>query len=100
MSAGHSSPDIIISQQVILSFLIMICSLVSGLVRDMTIYYVDVEHNDEMAFFVVKEWQPLSILQILIVQTMHSRSFGRKMKNAYCSLLAGVVVFFSCSSLT
>jgi hypothetical protein len=31
-----------------------------------------------MASFVVKDWQPLSVLKMLIVQTMHSRSFGGK----------------------
>jgi hypothetical protein len=31
---------------------------------------------------------------------MHSISFGGKIKNAYYSLWAGVVGFFSCSSLT
>jgi hypothetical protein len=53
-----------------------------------------------MASFVVKDWQPLSVLKMLIVQTMHSRSFWGKMKNAYYSLWAGVVGFSSCSSLT
>jgi hypothetical protein len=76
----------------------MICSLVSGPVPDLTIYYVDVEHNDEMAFFVVKEWQPLSVLEMLIVKTMHSRSFGGKKKNVYYSQWAGVFGFSSCSS--
>jgi hypothetical protein len=78
----------------------MICSSVSRPVPDLTIYYVDVEYNEEMAFFVVKEWQPLPVLKMLIVQTMHSRSFGRKMKNAYCSQWAGVVGFSFCSSHT
>ncbi len=32
-----------------------------------------------MASFIVKDWQPLSVLKMLIVQTMHSRSFGGKM---------------------
>jgi hypothetical protein len=32
---------------------------------------------------------------MLIVQTMHSRSFGWKMINAYCSLRAGVAGFGS-----
>jgi hypothetical protein len=36
---------------------------------------------------------------MLIVQTMHSRSFGRKTINAYCSLWAGVVGFCSLFSL-
>jgi len=40
----------------------------------------DVKHNNEMASFVVKEWQPLSVLKMLIVQAMHNRSFGGKMK--------------------
>jgi hypothetical protein len=66
----------------------------------MFIYYVDVEQNVEMASFIVKDWQPLSVLKMLIVQTMHSRSFGGKIKNAYCSPWAGVVDFSSCSSLT
>ncbi len=63
-----------------------------GLVPVLTIYYVDVEHNehdDEMA--------SLSVLKMLIVQTMHSRSFSKKMKNAYYSLWAGMVGFCSCS---
>jgi hypothetical protein len=46
-----------------------------------------------MASFVVKEWQPLSVLKILIVQTMPSRSFGGNMKNAYYSQGTGVVGF-------
>ncbi len=66
----------------------------------MFIYYVDVEQNVEMASFIVKDWQPLSVLKMLIVQTMHSRSFGKKIKNAYYSPWAGVVSFSSCSSLT
>jgi hypothetical protein len=66
----------------------------------MFIYYVDVEQNGEMASFIVKDWQPLSVLKMLIVQTMHSRSFGGKIKNAYCSPWAGEVGFSSCSSLT
>jgi hypothetical protein len=33
----------------------------------------------------------------LTVQTMHSRSFGGKIKNAYCSSCAGVVGFCSCA---
>ncbi len=53
-----------------------------------------------MASFVVKEWQPLSVLKILIVKTMHSRSFVGKMKNAYYSQWAGLVGFSSCSSLS
>ncbi len=66
----------------------------------MFIYYVDVEQNGEMASFIVTDWQPLSVLKMLIVQTMHSRSFGGKIKNAYCSPWAKVVGFSSCSSLT
>ncbi len=66
----------------------------------MFIYYVDVEQNGKMASFIVKDWQPLSVLKMLIVQTIHSRSFGGKIKNAYCSPWAGVVGFSSCSSLT
>jgi hypothetical protein len=31
-----------------------------------------------MASFVVKEWQPLPVLKMLIVLTMHSRSNGGK----------------------
>jgi hypothetical protein len=58
----------------------MICSLVSGAVPGLTQYYVDVKHNNEMGSSVVKEWQPLLVLKMLIVQTMHSRSFGGKMK--------------------
>jgi hypothetical protein len=41
-----------------LSCLIMICSLVSGLVPVLPIYYIDVEHNehdDEMASVIVIE---------------------------------------------
>jgi hypothetical protein len=53
-----------------------------------------------MASFLVKEWQRLSLLKMLIVQTMQSRSFGGKMKNAYCSLWDGVVGFSSCSHRT
>jgi hypothetical protein len=49
-----------------------------------------------MASLVVKEWQPLSVLKMLIVQAMQSRSFGGKIKNAYSSLWDGVVGF-SCS---
>jgi hypothetical protein len=45
------------------------------------IYYVDIKYNDKMASFEVKQWQPISVLKMLIVQTMHSRSFGGKMKN-------------------
>jgi hypothetical protein len=71
----------------------MICSLVSGPVPDLSIYYVDVEHNDEMASIAVKEVQPLSVLKMLIVQTMHSRSFCGKMKKAYCSQCTGVFGF-------
>jgi hypothetical protein len=43
-------------------------------------YYVDVEQNGEMASFIVKDWQPLFVLKMLIVQTMHSRSFGGKIR--------------------
>jgi hypothetical protein len=46
-----------------------------------------------MASFAVKEWQPLSVLKMLIVQTMHSLSFGSKIKNAQCSQWTGVVGF-------
>jgi hypothetical protein len=35
-----------------------------------------------MASFVVKEWQPPPILKMLIVQTMHLRSYGGKTKNS------------------
>jgi hypothetical protein len=35
-----------------------------------------------MASFVVQEWQPLPVLKMLIVQKMHSRSYGGKMKNS------------------
>ncbi len=35
-----------------------------------------------MASFVVKECQPLSVLKKLIVQTMHSRSYGGKTQNS------------------
>ncbi len=51
-----------------------------------------------MTSFVVKEWQPLSVLKMLNAQAMHSRFFGGKMKNAYCTVWAEVVDFFSCSS--
>ncbi len=73
----------------------MICSLVGGAVPGLTQYYVDVKHNNEMASFVVKERQPLSVLKMFIVQTINSRSFGRKMKN---SLLSGrlLVLVYSC----
>jgi hypothetical protein len=60
----------------------MICSLVIWAVPGLTRYYVDVKHINEMASFVVKEWQPLSVLKMFIIQTMDSRSFGRKMKNS------------------
>jgi hypothetical protein len=58
--------------------LIIICSLFRVEVLGLTIYYVDVEHNDEMTSLVVKEWQPLSILKMLNAQAMHSRFFGGK----------------------
>ncbi len=64
----------------------------------MTIYYADVEHNDEMTSFIVKDWQPLSVLKMLNAQAMHIRFFGGKMKNAYCTVWAEVVDFFSFSS--
>jgi hypothetical protein len=57
-------------------------------------YYVDGEQNGENG------WQPQSVLKMLILQTMHSRFFGGKIKNSYCSPWAGVVGFSSCSSLT
>ena len=76
----------------------MICSLFSGAVPGLAQYYAEVKHNNKMASFVVKEWQPLSVLKMLIVQTTHSRSFGGKMKNAYYSQWTEVVgSLFFCS---
>jgi hypothetical protein len=42
-------------------------------------YYVDGKHNNNMASFVVKDLQPLSVLKMLNVQIMHSRSYSGKM---------------------
>ncbi len=47
-----------------------------------------------VASFVVKELQPLSVLKMLIAQTMHIKYFGEKIKNAYCLQWTGVVGFF------
>jgi hypothetical protein len=79
----------------------MICSLVSGAVPGLTQYYVDVKHNNEMASSVVKECQPLSVLKMLIVQTMHCKYFGGKMKNSLLFTMdwSGLhLVLCSCSS--
>jgi hypothetical protein len=54
-----------------------------------------------MASSVVKEWQPLSVLKMLIVQTMHSRSFGGKMKNILLFTMVWrgwLLVLYSCTS--
>ncbi len=46
-----------------------------------------------MASSIVKEWQPLSILKMFIVQTMHSRSFGGKMKNIWTGMVGFLFLF-------
>jgi hypothetical protein len=52
-----------------------------------------VKHNNKMASFVVKVQQPLPAQKRLIVQTMHSRSYGRKMKNSLLFTMDRVISF-------
>jgi hypothetical protein len=80
MSVGHPWPDIIIRQRDIpgLSYNDMFISHLGSPWPDMNIMQM-VKHNNEKAPFVVKVQQPLSVLKTLIVQTMHSRSYGGKM---------------------
>ncbi len=61
----------------------MICSLIRGgnPWPDTNIMQME-KHNNKMASFVVKVQQPLPAQKRSIVQTMHSRSYGRKMKNS------------------
>jgi hypothetical protein len=80
MSAGHPWPDIIIRQRDIpgLSYNDMLISQRGNPWPETNITQM-VKHNNKMSSFVVKVLQPLSVLKILIVQTMHSRSYGGKM---------------------
>ncbi len=80
MSAGHPWPYIIIRQGDIpgLSYNDMFISQRGNPWPDTNIMQV-VRHNSKMASFVVKFHQNLSVLTMLIVHTMHNRSYGRKM---------------------
>ncbi len=73
---------------------IMICSLIRGgnPWPDTNIMQM-VKHNNKMASFVVKVQQPLPAQKRSIVQTMHSRSYGRKMKNSLLFTMDRVISF-------
>jgi hypothetical protein len=53
-----------------------------------------VKHNNEMASFLVKVQQPLSVHKMLIVQTMHSRAYGEKMLKSLLFTMDTVISFF------